>query len=127
MAAVLLLVLSSNDKVIPAYGVNRTLGWWWHAGNILPFAAYTFIFMAFICSYLALYTYDVRLHKTFTVLHAVFFIALLPFYIMTRINGEALLYVVFGCLLLSFIFFIVNIILSLTKYRRQKRNIAYKK
>lgn len=119
-AAVLLFGLSSNEQIISNYGANRTLGWWRHAGDILPFTAYSFIFIGFILVYLALYKVGARLNKTLAVLHAVSFLTMLPFYMMTRVNGEALVYFVYACLLLSVVFFTVNIILSIIKYRRQK-------
>ncbi|KOS04952.1 hypothetical protein AM493_02040 [Flavobacterium akiainvivens] len=126
-AAFLLFVLSGNDKLIGTYGVNRTIGWASHAGHLLPFAVYGFIFVAFVCSYLAMYAFGVRFIKWLVIVNAVSFLGVLPLYLSRGGFGSYLVYLVFGCLAVAFLSFFANIIVSLIKYSKAGRNIDYQK
>jgi len=118
LVIVIIAIFISTGK-IGTYGVNKTVGWAYNINTIVPTIGFLLVLAFYVIGYVLLLILNIKLHKVLTYLH----ISLL-FYIAINLTLDIYnpfsFYSTLAAMPLSFILFLINIILSIVKSIRVK-------
>lgn len=115
----LLMYFLFDKNTVANWGVNKTVGWAWDITDFI--FIYFPLYLLFLISYGILFVFKIKTHLTISIIH----ILLITIPILTFSNyNNNYNYVTFYSIVLSVVFFITNIMISLKnrKYDFGRRN-----
>lgn len=119
LSPILLLIIYFlfNQNTVETWGMNKTVGWAWDIIDLI--FIYFPLYVLFLISYGILFAFKIKTHLTISRIHIL--LIAIPIFTFSNYNY---IYVTFYSIVLSIIFFIANIIISLKrrKYDYVTRN-----
>ena len=119
LVAIVIIAIFISTGEIGTYGVNKTVGWAYNIDTIVSIASFILILAFYLIGYVILLIFNIKLHKLLTYLN-VFLLCYVAINLSLDIYSPFSFYSTLVALPLSFILFLINIILSIVKSIRIK-------